>query len=279
VYALTTVPEQRQVARDGFSSNETASGVLSTGGATVVGKVTCSRNFGAVLPVATTVEIHQKAPVLDELGTVGLHTWINKALQLQDVADTLTIAGVSNQYRYSLAAYPWITQEQQLIAVRGPEYVSGMDSDMLPGAGRIRIDADVPYLIIETPVTTGQSFYIDIYRPRSSWIKVGGTWGESTVGLVNETDEATADLYPTVNIAWYLFCDAKAQESPPGDAAIWMGKRSEAAKVALPYLRNQAMQAQSRLEGLAQMSNGGGDSPAYRRNLANSSMSSRRRWP
>lgn len=247
VYALTTTPEQRRVSRGSFISNATATTLLSAGGTTPVGYCYVDRNWAAALPAATVVEVHPKEPAIDMNGAVGLHTWINRALGLMEVADRLSVTGVTGQYRYDLSAYPWLTSETQLIQAYSPEYVTGMDPYPLPGGAALRVDANVPYLIVTTPTATGSTFFVDVYRPRSSWIKLTGTWGESTVGLVNETDEATADATALVNVAWYLICDAHVQESPPGDNTDWEKKRAMAAQVAYPHLKNQELQAQARL--------------------------------
>jgi hypothetical protein len=40
------------------------------------------------------------------------------------------------------------------------------------------------------PFLTGETFFIKVRRPADTWIKSGGVWGASTVGLSLDTDEA-----------------------------------------------------------------------------------------
>lgn len=247
VYALTTLPEQRRISLGSLISYEAAGSILDAGTTTPVGYFYADRNFGAILPASTVVEIHKKLPVLDQLGVIGLHSWINKALSLMAVSDRISIPGVTGQYRYDLSAYPWLDDETQLIQAYSPETVTGQDPYPLPGGSVLRIDASTPLLIVKTPTATGSTFYADFYRPRSSWIKVANVWAESTVGLVNETDEATANTNALVNVAWYIICDAFVQDAPPGDRSDWEKKRERAAEIAYPHLKNQELQAQARL--------------------------------
>jgi hypothetical protein len=62
------------------------------------------------------------------------------------------------------------------------------------GGGHIRPDADVGVLELDVPFSTDdETFWLEVARPDKRWIKSGGAWGSSNVGLQAEDDEALAD--------------------------------------------------------------------------------------
>jgi hypothetical protein len=110
--------------------------------------------------------------------------------------------GVADQYQYSLAAYPWLTTEDRIVDVWIRR--SGAVRDELLREWRFLHDAEGPMLEIRTPVSTSDTLKPRVYRPLDTWLKVDGTWQDSTSGLVSDTDEALLSLdgLQTVGLAW-----------------------------------------------------------------------------
>lgn len=234
--ALAT-PVQRRVAKNGFKPSQAADDVTNSSGSDQkVGVLVFERALQAVLAANQIFEVHTRLPVLDADGLPGLHSCLNRALRTLRIPDRISIAGVSNQYRYDLSAYPWLVHEAQLAGTWDREEVSGMDPYGLPGWSRLRFDAQIPYLIIDTPVPTGSTFYVDVYRPASTWIKVSSTWANSTAGLVNESDEANVSIDRLVLVAAYFAAEALAMKDPRGQEAFWLAKQQEYAQAARPFL-------------------------------------------
>jgi hypothetical protein len=156
------------------------------------------------------------------------------------IRDRLSVTGLGTSVnRYTLAAYPWITDELQLVETQGEETVSGLDAYPLSGGSELRIDADTPYLITGSGIAVGTTFTIDVMRPRSSWIKRGGTWGESTVGLQDDTDECKGSVAQIVTVAEYLICRHMENSDPAGPKGNWALRAARIANSARPWLQKQ----------------------------------------
>lgn len=239
---------QRQLANQGYQGDVPASSVtdLSSNDDSVA-VVKTVRNFASVLAPNTLIEFHA-VPVTDADMQSGLHTYLNRAGRAMVFRKRLSFVGDGTR-RASLAAYPWLFDESQFIGVSDRETTTGTDPLPLTGGGEIRFDGEIPYLLLDQAVTSGQAYYGDFWRPRSSWIRVAGTWADSTVGLVNETDEMFVDADRLADVAYYFLADALAQNHPRGEMASWSKIRDRAALRAAPYMmwsRPAIVQAQRR---------------------------------
>ncbi len=234
--------EQRRVVQAGYVQNVLASTVLTISGTaatSLVGYTVLNRPLTTALQPNTAFEGH-KWPVRDDDRKKGLHTALNEALERLFVADRLSVTGLgSSVNRYTLAAYPWITDEGQLIETQDQEYISGLDPYPLSGGSMIRLDGDVPYLITGAGVASGTVFTIDVMRPRSSWIKRGGTWGESTVGLQDDTDECTGPASRIVTFAEWIICRHMENGDPAGPRGNWALRSARLADAMKPWLQKQ----------------------------------------
>jgi hypothetical protein len=244
VYLLSTPPQQRRIPEGGFvgfaTALEAATGYTADDD-TEVAYLDVERPFSGVVAAGTVAEIHAIPPLRG--GKVsGLHAAINRALRVMLREDTVLVSGVTGQYRYDLAAtLPWLVRPDQLVSAHYVETVAGLDSWAIPGAS-IRFDANGVLFTPNSTFTTGQSIPLRVLRPLSSWIKVAGTWGESVVGLVNETDESMGDLDAISLVAGFHAAEAQADACVAGstEQMFWLAKaRAFAARS--PFLRDQAV--------------------------------------
>ena len=232
---------QRRIPRNGYTAAAVASDVTDQVSMTsdYVGVITVAQPFTAALNANQYVELSTRLPILDARGLAGVHTILNRALRRMAMPSRIALTGVSGQTRYSLSSYPWITKQDQLIRVIDTEDVSGVDPRPLRGNHRIRISNQTAYLILDNNITTGTAFSVDLWRPIGSWIKVGGTWAESTAGLVNESDEAQVDPDNLAIVAYYYACDELAEHGPDGEKGTWASRRDRAMEAAYPLIRWQ----------------------------------------
>ncbi len=232
--------EQRRVVMAGYIPNVAASTVVTgTVGTALTGYLVLNRPVTNVLPPNTSFEAH-RWPVRDDDRKKGLHTAINEALAQLFVQDRLSLTGLGlTANRYTLAAYPWITDPGQLVQTNWKEWLSGLDPEPLAGGGELRIDGDTPYLITGSGLATTDTFTIDVMRPRNTWIKRGNTWGESTVGLEDDTDECTGTEGIIVTVAEYLICLHMQNSDPAGPKGNWALRSARLAATVGPWMRKQ----------------------------------------
>ena len=221
IYGLESpiLGQQRRVAKGTF--------VNSTG------QLTMSRNWSTPVSSGTDLELLTPLPAVSQDGSPGWRELINEALKTCWFLDRLSIAGVTSQLVYSLTSYAWLTRRDQIGPLYGPITSA---SDEIPlrwsGAARLRLDADTPKLELATPVETGQTFFLDVLRPADTWIKVSGTWGDSTVGLVNESDEALPDESLVACVATAYAARALANLADPTERKVWEALYSDRLKAA-----------------------------------------------
>lgn len=233
LYLLTATPEHRRISMAGYDPNSTAADVTDQVGTSIVGYVIAERAWGAVVPATTVGELHSH-PVLD-YDMPGIHSLLNRALAAMWMTYTLTIPVTGAGRLLSLAAYPWITKASQLGLVRGP---AATDEDALHSVVdhcAITFRGEVPYLQLPWAISGG-NLYVDLFRKRNTWIKSGGTWATSTVGLVSETDECMGVLEEITLVAYYHYCLMMAYADPRGVSASWLARAKQAAADIAPSL-------------------------------------------
>lgn len=132
-------------------------------------------------------------PVLHDVGAeTSYRTICNRALGRMGDADEVTVA-ITTSDDYTLA-YPWLDRPERLLGIREPSPISGRIVDdsgwriweLIPIHPSARLRVQEPF----TSTSGSPSIALDVIRPQSTWIAVASTWAESTVGLVNPTDEA-----------------------------------------------------------------------------------------
>jgi hypothetical protein len=230
---------QRSLANQGYQPAVAAGTVTDLAGSTEsVGVIRAVRNFPSEIPPETELELHAACPVLDADQQTGLHSALRRALRAMWGVSRLTIDGTGSQ-RTSLAAYPWIRDEGQLLAVYDVETSPDQEPPPLAGGGELRFDGQIPSLLTDATLSVGQAYSLDLWRPRHSWIAVDGVWGESSVGPTAEDDEAAVDLDQWVTVAYYFVCDALSQNNPRGELQSWAKRRDRAAIRASPFMQWQ----------------------------------------
>lgn len=200
IYNATT-NQQRQVKNGSY--------VLATGQLTVTTPWTAPSLGDAIY--ITWLCPSEVAPFT---GDSAYLTFINKALRRIGHPDQITEPATVNHY--VTITRPWLDRPERLLRVResaqiesGEVYDSGWRRPELEMLGTS------PTLHLRTPFLTATgSLVLDVIRPADTWIKVAGTWAESTVGLVNETDEARPTLNEVTDVAILEVCQVLPWRSP-----------------------------------------------------------------
>lgn len=205
---VPSIPIQRMMTEKSYAgariaSDETDEASLTD---TNVGVFTLAEQLSAALAAGLEVEKHTAMAPISRDGR-GLHACINRALRASVVRDMITMTTVSGAGRYSMASYPWLDDDDLLIGVSDSETLTNVDSDPLCHGGSLRVDGDRTYLLVDTQPSSS-TFYVHVWRPRSSWVQTGGTWQASTVGLVNETDAVVINEDWLTFLSYVYACEA-----------------------------------------------------------------------
>lgn len=243
---ISSTGEQRRIVERGFNSHATASTVLTGQNASadsyIVGYYTVDRAFSTTLAADTDVEVLSTFPVLSNETLPGLHWAINEALQVIPWPMKISITGVSDQSRYDVAAtMPWLKHTSQLIRVFRPEDDAARGPDPMRGPAYIEHDGEKTYLEIPEPVNTGETFTVQVLRPASTWIRVNGTWADSTVGLVSNSNEALPEIDHVTTVAYAILARQMARKGPKPQSEEWAKEADMAEETARPYLRTHLM--------------------------------------
>lgn len=187
--------------------------VTATGVDGSLSSLTFDGTLGSAIANGTIVELSPKMPPVHESSArVGaapyfsLQGALNLALRhlLTDDDTGVTLALVSGQRDYSLATWPWLDREERIVDVRvldvmGTSYVpTSKRWELRPnGRGGATLHFVEPYRFPSGSYTAR----LVVRRPADTTIEVGGSWGDSTVGLVNESDEAPVELDQLIPVA------------------------------------------------------------------------------
>ena len=109
----------------------------------------------------------------------------------------------------------------------------------MQGRAWIEPDGEKTYLHVPEAVAAGAAFYAQVRPPAATWIRVGGTWATSTVGLVNETDEALPEVDRVTAVAYWQLCLRMSRKGPKPQQEEWSKEASMAAQVAAPFVEWQ----------------------------------------
>jgi hypothetical protein len=183
--------------------------ITQTGLNGATGVVTLEHPLGGIPANGALVELHSKLPPIGgtqrQGGLLSVDECVNLALRHLLVPDDtgVTLTLVSGQQDYSLTPWQWLDRPSRLVDVRQP---NALGTSYVPTHHRweLRESGRGPTLHFPNPYrfTSGSySVRLDVRRPGDTLIRVGGTWGDSTVGLVNETDAASPDLNTIVTAA------------------------------------------------------------------------------
>jgi hypothetical protein len=167
------------------------------------------------------VELTGLFPVTPQVGSDNSYLTILNADLRQIVApDRISLAITTSQEYYLLAQAAWLDREERLGAVWEPGPTGGLPIPADWRRPRLRLDAELPVLELAVPFAAAAGIlFLDVLRPADTWIKSAGAWGESTVGLVSETDEARPSIEDVVKVGLmeaYLSLMSRAPGRPSG---------------------------------------------------------------
>lgn len=209
--------QERILARTGFTA---ATGTLLT-----------TRAYGDTPASGVEVELSNRLPATPLDGAEGVNAAINWALRRCYFRDRISFEPVEGQRFYSLLPHRhWLDSDLRI----GQVFTAAVDAFSNPepkqrGAS-IRLDAELPMLEIDVPFTaTDTTFFVEVLRLGHTWIKSGGSWSESTVGLVADTDQALVDPDLLVEIALVHCYRQLMQFCEPGERNQWRAEYTEQA--------------------------------------------------
>lgn len=224
-----TTPKQRRVTATGVNAG--------------TGTITVDAAFGSAVSNGTVFEVHSLFPAQRESGAdnsiaarPGLRELINQALRMILVPDVLAISLVTLQRDYALAAYPWLDRPERIVALREPN----LDASTTRPSWRhyeLREDVDGQTLHVPQPWRFSSGSYsasLQVLRPADTKIRVASVWSDSTVGLVNESDEAGPDVNAVVTVASalaYHWLAARGGARAAAYGALYAATMAEAAKI------------------------------------------------
>lgn len=164
----------------------------------------------------------------------GIKDCVNEALQRVWIKDRLSIAGVTDQKQYSLSSYPWLRETKYIRQLCDPKQVYTDNPKRSSKRWDLLVDGERTYLLIEDPYRSDEMFYLDVFRPASSYLKISGSWANQTTdtaGLVAEADEALPSiqrLRPVILWRCYL---ALADFGPSDYTEYWERKATKQAQI------------------------------------------------
>lgn len=211
--------------------------VLPTGGAQAgvlrrVGDEALSTSTGALgvtvawpaAPgAAVEVELHRTLPPVTRDGVMGLRECLNAALAECWTFDRLALTGVNGQALYDLStAYEWLDAEA-INDLYGPPVDASVVAMPHPGWRPIQ-DANSLQLGVSPTLATGATANVEVFRPLDTYIRVGGVWGESTVGLQADADEHLMAPDALVQVALVHAYEALGTIGQAGERSYWLDR-------------------------------------------------------
>lgn len=164
------------------------------------GELTVSPAFSGQVETSVQVEISRLLPPVDDDGWTGARTCLNNALREMWTPQRLAITGVNGQPSYSLSTYEEWLDPDAVLELRRQALDTTLNAMPAGYFDAVR-SADSLSLQVSPTLPTGDASTAEVYRPLDTWIKVGGVWGASTTGYVNDTDEALVNVSLLVTVA------------------------------------------------------------------------------
>lgn len=216
-YALLTsgalAGSERPVAKAGF--------VAATG------TLTAARTFGGLAASGVSFELSNRLPATAIDGARGVNFAVNWAVQRLWFKDRISFTPVANQKFYSLLPWAhWLTRELRIGRIYRAAVDTYSNPEPVAGGCWLRYDGELPMLELDVAfASTDTIFYLEVIRPGHSWIKSGGAWSESTVGLVANADEALCDPNLVTQLALVECYRQLANASVGNDRTTWLAER------------------------------------------------------
>jgi hypothetical protein len=207
----------------GVSSGASAGVVRRTGEKalnTATGELALTTPFPATLPVGVKVEISTALPPVSRDRMRGLRECLNAALAELWMPVRLSLVGVNGSPSYDLAAYAdWLAPDA-IFEVYGPALDATLNPAPWPGFDSMQ-NANTLNLQVAPTFGAGAAIQVGAYRPGDTWIRAGSVWGESTTGLVADTDEQVFQPNFLVQIALQHAYAALAATGEQAERARW----------------------------------------------------------
>lgn len=153
-----------------------------------IGSLLLDRPFSAPLASGTEVELTAPLPGTRHLTTKGLNQVVDEALARIMVEVLLPITGTGSR-EYALAAYPWLTDERQIIGIYDAARF-GADQPQEPSPYGFRISANgaAGTLVVGPTYSTSETFTLRAMGPADRLVYDGSAWGyAATPGLQADT--------------------------------------------------------------------------------------------
>lgn len=199
-----------------------------TGFTAATGTLTAGRTFGGLAASGVSFELASRLPATALDGVRGVNFAVNWALQRLWFRDRISFTPVANQKFYSLLPWAhWLDRELRI----GRVYRAAVDAFSNPepqaGGAWLRYDGELPMLELDQALaSTDTIFYVEVIRPGHTWIKTGGGWSESTVGLTADTDEALCAPNLVTQLALVECYRQLANGSVGNDRQAWLQERA-----------------------------------------------------
>lgn len=169
-----------------------------------VGAFAADHVFGGTIAASVTFEALGPFPAERTTDRPGVHQFIDWSLRYLLAPDEVTVVAASTADISLAPLSSWLTNPDRLVDVLEPSPVPS--ERVIRAAYRnweLILDGETPKLRFEVRYPSGVSgnLTLKVLRPARSWIGVSGTYADSTVGLVNESDTALADLDDVVTVS------------------------------------------------------------------------------
>jgi hypothetical protein len=184
--------------------------------------------FDAAVPAAHTIwEVHSKLPAIEANRTLGLREVLNQALEVMWTIKRETFTGDGTEMFLVGEGRDWLTSEAQIVDVYVPADSTGTYRPYSAGKGyQFRYNAEAPRLEGAALDADEAGWELEVIRPAHTWIKHGGAWGDSLVGLQDDDDETMVAPQALIPVALYFayLALAVAPHETPKERQYWEGK-------------------------------------------------------
>lgn len=156
-----------------------------------IGSLLLDRPFSAALASGSEIELSSPLGGGRYLAVKGLNECVNEALARIWTVGRISVTG-NGTYEYSLAAYPWITDSDQIRALDDSIYYQTnrpADRSMLPF--RVVQNGATRTLVTQYKYTSADTFYMEVFVRGDRLVSDGSTWAYQTApGLQNDAYQA-----------------------------------------------------------------------------------------
>ena len=177
---------------DGAQAGETRK-VLSGTFDGPIGSLLMDRPFSSPLASGTAFELTSPLGGGRHLTHKGLNDAINEALARIWTVARITVTG-NGTYSYSLDAYPWMTDPDQLREVSDTYFYGNIrPAERSPFGYRIVVNGATRTLVTDALYAAAESFYLDVFVRADRYVYDGTSWAFATTpGLQTDAYQSAA---------------------------------------------------------------------------------------